>query len=114
MFFLKTLTRFIVILEYCLKKEDFLYFTKKGPIEVVFNIKHYISAFIIGVIFLFKTLQFIFFGASTFFTYLIYKNSEINNQTFTESEIETLKNIAKENKIFDSENTEIKSKEEFF
>ena len=75
-----------------LKERRFLYFTKKGPIEVVFNIKHYISAFIIGVIFLFKTLQFIFFGASTFFTYLIYKNSEINNQTFTESEIETLKN----------------------
>ena len=97
-----------------LKERRFLYFTKKGPIEVVFNIKHYISAFIIGVIFLFKTLQFIFFGASTFFTYLIYKNSEINNQTFTESEIETLKNIAKENKIFDSENTEIKSKEEVF
>ena len=97
-----------------LKERRFLYFTKKGPIEVVFNIKHYISAFIIGVIFLFKTLQFIFFGASTFFTYLIYKNSEINNQTFTESEIETLKNIAKENKIFDSENIEIKSKEEVF
>ena len=95
-----------------LKERRFLYFTKKGPIEVVFNIKHYISAFIIGVIFLFKTLQFIFFGASTFFTYLIYKNSEINNQTFTESEIETLKSIAKENKIFDSENNQIKSKEE--
>ena len=45
---------------------------------------------------------------------MIYKNSEINNQTFTESEIETLKNIAKENKIFDSENTKIKSKEEVF
>ena len=95
-----------------LKERRFLYFTKKGPIEVVFNIKHYISAFIIGVIFLFKTLQFVFFGASTFFTYLIYKNSEINNQTFTESEIETLKNIAKENKIFDTQQTKMKSKEE--
>ena len=95
-----------------LKERRFLYFTKKGPIEVVFNVKHYISGFIIGLIFLFKTLQFIFFGASTFFTYLIYKNSEINNQTFTESEIETLKNIAKENKIFESEDTEIKSKKE--
>jgi len=98
-----------------LKERRFLYFTKRGPIEVVFNIKHYISAFIISVIFLFKTLQFIFFGASTFFTYLIYQNSEINNQTFTESEIETLKNIAKENKIFDSEQTQSTSKEkEFF
>ena len=97
------------------KERRFLYFTKRGPIEVVFNIKHYISAFIISVIFLFKTLQFIFFGASTFFTYLIYQNSEINNQTFTESEIETLKNIAKENKIFDSEQTQSTSKEkEFF
>ena len=37
-----------------LKERRFLYFTKKGPIEVVFNIKHYISAFIIGIIFLFK------------------------------------------------------------
>ena len=97
------------------KERRFLYFTKKGPIEVVFNIKHYISAFIISVIFLFKTLQFIFFGASTFFTYLIYQNSEINNQTFTESEIETLKNIAKENKIFDSEKKQIANNgEEFF
>ena len=47
-------------------------------------------------------LEFIFFGASTFFTYMIYKNSEINNQTFTETEIETLKSIAKENIAFDS------------
>ena len=110
--FSKNLSVFSKNLRLILKERRFLYFTKKGPIEVVFNIKHYISAFIIGVIFLFKTLQFVFFGASTFFTYLIYKNSEINNQTFTEREIETLKNIAKENKIFDSEQTKIKSKEE--
>ena len=112
--FSKNFNAFYTNIGILFKERRFLYFTKKGPIEVVFNIKHYISAFIISVIFLFKTLQFIFFGASTFFTYLIYQNSEINNQTFTESEIETLKNIAKENKIFDSEKKQIANKEEEF
>ena len=37
-----------------LKERRFLYFTKKGPIEVVFNIKHYLSAFIIFLVFVFK------------------------------------------------------------
>ena len=50
-----------------LKERRFLYFTKRGPIEVVFNFKHYFSALIIGLLFLFKTFQFVFFGASTFF-----------------------------------------------
>ena len=112
--FSKNFNAFYTNIGILFKERRFLYFTKKGPIEVVFNIKHYISAFIISVIFLFKTLQFIFFGASTFFTYLIYQNSEINNQTFTESEIQTLKNIAKENKIFDSEKKQIANKEEEF
>ena len=77
--FSKNFNAFYTNIGILFKERRFLYFTKKGPIEVVFNIKHYISAFIISVIFLFKTLQFIFFGASTFFTYLIYQNSEINN-----------------------------------
>ena len=38
-----------------LKERRFLFFTKKGPIEVVFNFKHYFSALIIGLLFLFKT-----------------------------------------------------------
>ena len=113
--FSKNFNAFYTNVGILLKERRFLYFTKKGPIEVVFNIKHYISAFIVGTIFLFKTLQFIFFGASTIFTYLIYKNSEINNQTFTEIEIETLKNIAKENKIRSIEKTEIlQYKDQFF
>ena len=87
-----------------MKERRFLYFTKKGPIEVVFNFKHYISAFIIGLIFLFKALQLTFLGASTFFSYLVYQNTQINNQTFTTSEIETLKNIAK-NKVDNDLNT---------
>ena len=56
-----------------MKERRFLYFTKKGPIEVVFNFKHYISAFIIGLIFLFKALQLTFLGASTFFLTLFTK-----------------------------------------
>lgn len=79
-----------------LKERRFLYFTKKGPIEVVFNFKHYFSALIIGLLFLFKTFQFVFFGASTFFSYLVYQNTEINKQTFTDSQIQTLKNLANE------------------
>ena len=70
-----------------LKERRFLYFTKKGPIEVVFNIKHYLSAFIIFLVFLFKLIQLIFFGVSSFFSYLVYKNTVITEQSFTESEI---------------------------
>ena len=32
-----------------LKERRFLFFTKRGPIEIVFNIKHYISAFLISL-----------------------------------------------------------------
>ena len=32
------------------RERRFLYFTKKGPIEIVFNLKHYISAFVLSVI----------------------------------------------------------------
>ena len=60
-------------------------------------------------------MQFIFFGASTFFSYLVYKNTEITKQTFTESEIETLKNIAKENKSLNiKEKASIVDENEFF
>tara|TARA_B100000287_G_C20649740_1_gene786431 strand:- start:954 stop:2285 length:1332 start_codon:yes stop_codon:yes gene_type:complete len=78
-----------------LRERRFLYFTKKGPIEIVFNIKHYISAFVLSLVFIFKMIQFIFFGISSFFNYISFKNEEIVRNKFTESEIETLKSIAK-------------------
>ncbi len=86
------------------RERRFLYFTKKGPIEIVFNIKHYISAFVVSIAFIFKLFQFIFFGISSFFNYMSYKNDEIVKNKFTESEIETLKNIA--NNAINSENLE--------
>ena len=78
------------------RERRFLYFTKNGPIEIVFNIKHYISAFVLSLVFLFKIFQFIFFGVSSFFNYVTFKNNQVINQKFTDSEIETLKNIANE------------------
>ena len=60
-----------------LKERRFLYFTKKGPIEIVFNIKHYLTALAVALIFLFKLFQFLLFGLSSFFNYAVYKNSEI-------------------------------------
>ena len=36
-----------------LKERRFLYFSKKGPIEIVFNIKHYLTALAVALIFLF-------------------------------------------------------------
>ena len=77
------------------KERRFLYFTKKGPIEIVINIKHYLSAFVLSLIFIFKLLQFIFFGISTFFNYLTYQNDIIVRNKFTDTEIQALKNIAK-------------------
>ena len=56
------------------------------------------------MIFLFKILQFIFFGVSSFFNYVSFKNNQVINQKFTESEIETLKSIA--NEVIKSEETE--------
>ena len=35
-------------IEELLKERRFLFFTKKGPIEIVFNIKHYLSAFFLS------------------------------------------------------------------
>ena len=86
------------------RERRFLYFTKNGPIEIVFNIKHYISAFILSLVFIFKIIQFIFFGVSSFFNYMTYKNNQVINQKFTDSEIETLKNIA--NEVIKSETSE--------
>ena len=86
------------------RERRFLYFTKNGPIEIVFNIKHYVSAFILSLVFLFKIIQFVFFGVSSFFNYLTFKNNQVINQKFTESEIETLKNIA--NEVINTEKSE--------
>jgi murein DD-endopeptidase MepM/ murein hydrolase activator NlpD len=86
------------------RERRFLYFTKKGPIEIVFNIKHYISAFVLSLVFIFKIIQFIFFGVSSFFNYMTFKNNQVINQKFTDSEIETLKNIA--NEVIKSETSE--------
>ena len=86
------------------RERRFLYFTKNGPIEIVFNIKHYISAFVLSLVFIFKIIQFIFFGVSSFFNYMTFKNNQVINQKFTDSEIETLKNIA--NEVIKSETSE--------
>ena len=86
------------------RERRFLYFTKKGPIEIVFNLKHYISAFVLSVVFVIKMLQLLFFGVSSFFSYVSYKNDEIINKKFTESEIQTLKTIA--NSAINKENIE--------
>lgn len=90
-----------------LRERRFLYFTKKGPIEIVFNIKHYLSAFILSLVFIFKFIQFIFFGFSSFFSYVSYKNVELNNKKFTESEIQTLKDIAKAKDVINTEDSSI-------
>ena len=86
------------------RERRFLYFTKKGPIEIVFNLKHYISAFVLSVVFVIKMVQLLFFGVSSFFSYVSYKNDEIINKKFTESEIQTLKTIA--NSAINKENVE--------
>ncbi len=101
--FSKNLSVFSKNLKHLLKERRFLYFTKRGPIEVVFNIKHYISAFILVLVFTFKMLQLVFFGFSSFFAYLTYKNTEITSQSFTKTEIQTLKDLAKEKTINDQE-----------
>ncbi len=82
-------------LEELLKERRFLFFTKKGPIEIVFNIKHYLSAFFLSLFITFKLLQFAFFGAINIFTNLmIYKNSIEKTNQFTSTEVEALKSIA--------------------
>ncbi len=98
-------------LKVLLKERRFLYFTKKGPIEIVFNIKHYLTALTVALIFLFKLFQFLLFGLSSFFNYAVYKNSEINSNKFTETEIEALKNIA--NDVIQSDGSSIDISEDF-
>ena len=117
--FSKNLSVFSKNLKLILKERRFLYFTKKGPIEVVFNIKHYLSAIAIFLVLIFKVFQLLFFGVSSFFSYMVYKNTVINEQSFTESEIKALKSIAKGKNISEQEiNSEkaeivIKQQEEF-
>ena len=117
--FSKNLSVFSKNLRLILKERRFLYFTKKGPIEVVFNVKHYLSAVAIFLVLIFKVFQLLFFGVSSFFSYMVYKNTVINDQSFTESEIKTLKSIAKGKNISEQEiNSEkveivIKQQDEF-
>ena len=117
-FFQKNLSVFSKNLKLILKERRFLYFTKKGPIEVVFNIKHYLSAVAISLVLIFKVFQLLFFGVSSFFSYMVYKNTVINEQSFTESEIKALKSIAKGKNIseqeINSEKAEIVIKQEEF
>mgnify|MGYP001207155993 CR=1 FL=1 len=89
------------------RERRFLYFTKKGPIEIVFNLKHYVSAFVLSIVFVIKMLQLMFFGVSSFFSYVSYKNDEIVKKNFTDSEIQTLKSIA--NSAINKENIESSS-----
>ena len=84
-------------LQEILKERRFLFFTKKGPIEVVFNIKHYISGFLLSIFVAFKILQFALFGVINVFTHLmLYKNSINQTSQFTKSEVEVLKNLAEQ------------------
>ena len=77
-----------------LKERRFLFFTKRGPIEIVFNIKHYISGLLLTLLVAFKLLQFIFFGAFHIFTSLVLHNNLTQTQQFTKSEVEALKDLA--------------------
>ena len=78
-----------------LKERRFLFFTKNGPIEVVFNLKHYISGALIILMVLFKMLQFIVLGAFHIFTNIMFmKDTSTQVQQFTESEVEALKGLA--------------------
>ena len=64
-----------------------------------------------SLIFLFKLFQYIFFGISSFFNYAIHTNNQINSKQFTETEIEALKNIAKD--ALHSDNSMIDIQEDF-
>ena len=87
-----------------LKERRFLFFTKRGPIEIVFNIKHYISGLLLTLLVAFKLLQFILFGAFHIFTSLVMHNNLTQTQQFTESEVEALKNLAES--VIDSNKNE--------
>ena len=84
-------------LQEILKERRFLFFTKRGPIEVVFNIKHYVSAFLLSLFVIFKLMQFALLGVVNVFTHLMIHNNSINQtEQFTESEVEVLKNLAEQ------------------
>jgi len=77
-----------------LKERRFLFFTKRGPIEIVFNIKHYVSAFLLSLLVAFKIIQFIFFSALNIYTALVFHGNLVQKQQFTKSEVEALKDLA--------------------
>ncbi len=82
-------------LQELLKERRFLFFTKNGPIEVVFNIKHYISGLFITLMVVFKILQFLVFGVFTMYSSLhVNKNTIKQAQQFTDKEVEALKDLA--------------------
>ena len=77
-----------------LKERRFLFFTKRGPIEIVFNIKHYVSAFLLSLLVTFKVIQFVFFGVLNIYTALTLHGNFTQKQQFTKSEVEALKDLA--------------------
>ena len=77
-----------------LKERRFLFFTKRGPIEIVFNIKHYLSGFFLSLLVTFKVLQFLFFGALQIISTIMIHNSAMQEKQFTESEVLALKELA--------------------
>ena len=77
-----------------LKERRFLFFTKNGPIEIVFNIKHYISGFFLTLLVVFKFIQFALFGVINIVTSLMIQNNNTQVQQFTKSEVEVLKELA--------------------
>ena len=87
-----------------LKERRFLFFTKRGPIEIVFNIKHYISAFLLSLLVAFKVMQFVFFSALNIYTAVVLHGNFTQKQQFTESEVEALKDLA--GSVIDSKTNE--------
>ena len=88
-----------------LKERRFLFFTKNGPIEIVFNLKHYLSAFVVALVVIIKTFQFAFFGVVNLVSYVVLKNNQTQVKQFTDSEVEALKELA-ETVIEDNDNIE--------
>mgnify|MGYP001161250763 CR=1 FL=1 len=77
-----------------LKERRFLFFTKRGPIEIVFNIKHYLSGFFLSLLIAFKFLQFLFFGTLQIISTVMIHNNAMQEKQFTESEVKALKELA--------------------
>ena len=87
-----------------LKERRFLFFTKRGPIEIVFNIKHYLSGFFLSLLVTFKVLQFLFFGALQVISTIMIHNNAMQEKQFTESEVLALKELAETVKETNQEN----------